>query len=303
MALVTPINAASGSSEVEAFVASVGDRVRKARQRRGITRKVLSAESGVSLRYLAQLENGGGNISIALLRKVAMALGHRVEWFVSEDDPWTSDSAQLLERFHAASEKQKEQVRDLLSARKTDDLKSRRICLLGLRGAGKSTLGRLTSDQLQLPFLEINSEIQRLSGMPIQELINFYGQEGYRRIEKQALEGIVADTDSVLLAAAGGIVAEPSTYQYLLTHFNTIWLKASPDEHMSRVRGQGDERPMVGNPQAMEQLKSILTSREALYANADFTINTSGCSLEHSTAELAQAISRLHQSRLTFGAD
>jgi XRE family aerobic/anaerobic benzoate catabolism transcriptional regulator len=294
MVAITPISVASDGSEVEAFVASVGDRVRKARERRGITRKALSAASGVSLRYLAQLENGGGNISIALLRKVAMALGHRVEWFVSEDDPWTSDSAQLLEWFRTANDEQKQRVLGLLSPRKAVNLKKQRICLLGLRGAGKSSLGKLASEQLQLPFLEINSEIQRLSGMPIHELINFYGQEGYRRIEKQAIEGIVADTDSVLLATAGGIVAEPTTYQYLLNHFNTIWLKASPDEHMSRVRQQGDERPMVGNPQAMEQLKSILTSREALYTKADFTINTSARSLKYSTEELVQAIGCLH---------
>ena len=290
MVAITSTSSVLDDSEVEAFVASVGDRVRKARERRGITRKALSAASGVSLRYLAQLENGGGNISIALLRKVAIALGHRVEWFVSEDDPWTSDSAQLLEWFRTADDEQKKRVLGLLSSPETENLKKQRICLLGLRGAGKSSLGKLASEQLQLPFLEINSEIQRLSGMPIHELINFYGQEGYRRMEKQAIEGIVADTDSVLLAAAGGIVAEPTTYQHLLIHFNTIWLKASPDEHMSRVRQQGDERPMIGNPQAMEQLKSILTSREALYTKADLTISTSGCSLEHSTRELVQAI-------------
>lgn len=293
MTNVTPIEAVSQTSEVEAFVASVGERVRKARERRGITRKALSASSGVSLRYLAQLENGGGNISIALLRKVAIALGHRVEWFVSDEDPWTSDSAQLLEWFRTASDDQKRHITDLLNPTRADELKKQRICLVGLRGAGKSTLGKLASDQLQLPFLEINSEIQRLSGMPIHELINFYGQEGYRRIEKQAIEGIVAGTESVILAAAGGIVAEPTTYQYLLTHFTTIWLKASPDEHMSRVREQGDERPMVGNPQAMEQLKSILTSREALYANADVTVNTSGHTIDRSMQDLVEAIGLL----------
>ncbi|MFK7854747.1 MAG: helix-turn-helix transcriptional regulator [Granulosicoccus sp.] len=279
--------------EIEAFVASVGERVRKARERRGITRKALSIASGVSLRYLAQLENGGGNISIALLRKVAIALGHRIEWFVSDEDPWISDSAQLLEWFRTANDQQKKDVLALLKPKQTDLQKKQRFCLVGLRGAGKSSLGRMVSSHLKMPFLEINSEITRLSGLPIHELVNFYGQEGYRRIEKQAIEGVVADTDNLILAAAGGIVAEPSTYQYLLTNFHTIWLKASPDEHMNRVQDQGDQRPMVGNPRAMEQLKSILTSREALYANADITVNTSGRTLEESSLDLIDAIGKL----------
>jgi len=279
--------------EVDAFVAAVGERVRRARERKGITRRVLSELSGVSQRYLAQLENGGGNISIALLFKVANALDHRVEWLVGEDDPWGSETVRVAEFFRQATTEQRQRVMQILDPGRPAQLRRQRICLIGLRGAGKSTLGRLLGKELSLPFIELNRDIEEQSGMPVSELMALYGQEGYRRLERQAVERVVATSDSVVLAVAGGIVSEPETYGFLLRNFHTIWLKASPEEHMGRVRLQGDERPMAGNPKAMEELKSILTSREVLYSKAESIVNTSGKTVEESLKDVLDAVRKL----------
>jgi XRE family transcriptional regulator, aerobic/anaerobic benzoate catabolism transcriptional regulator len=277
----------------EAFIALVGDRVRKARERKGITRKRLSELSQVSQRYLAQLEGGEGNISIALLHRVAAALDHRIEWLVCEEDPWSSEGAQIASLYSAATTPQRQRVLQILSPDQPSRLRRQRICLIGLRGAGKSTLGRMLGESLDIPFIELNRDIEEQSGMPVNEVMALYGQEGYRRLERQALERIVAMTDCVVLAVAGGIVSEPETYNFLLRNFHTIWLKATPEEHMQRVRTQGDERPMAGNPKAMEELNSILASREALYARAEATVNTGGQNLLESKADLIGAVKRL----------
>jgi len=182
------------------------------------------------------------------------------------------------------------QVMAVLAPEAPASLRAQRICLIGLRGAGKSTLGRLAGEALGLPFVELNREIEEQSGMPVDEVMALYGQEGYRRLEAQALERIVQTSDALVLAVAGGIVAEPRTYAFLLRHFHTIWLRATPEEHMMRVRAQGDERPMAGNPKAMDELRSILTSREALYARAEAQVNTSGLALDAAKARLIEAI-------------
>ncbi|MFN3147478.1 MAG: helix-turn-helix transcriptional regulator [Paracoccaceae bacterium] len=273
-----------------ALMATVGERVRRARERKGISRRVLSDLSGVSQRYLAQLETGQGNISIALLWRVAEALDHRIEWLVGEEDPWTSEELRVTELYRSANAAERRKVMEILAPEAPGSLRAQRICLIGLRGAGKSTLGRLVGDELGLPFVELNREIGEQAGMPVDEVMALYGQEGYRRLESQALERVVATSDALILAVAGGIVAEPRTYAFLLRHFHTVWLRATPEEHMLRVRAQGDERPMAGNPKAMEELRSILTSREALYARAEAQVNTSGKTLEASKAELLAAI-------------
>ena len=282
----------AGASELseDDFVSMVGDRVRMARARRGISRKVLSELSGVSQRYLAQLEGGQGNISIALLKRIAVALDHRIEWLVGEDDPWNSDALRVAALFRAATVEQKRRVLALLDPDNAGEQRGRRIALIGLRGAGKSTLGRLAAAARDIPFVELNAEIEATSGMPVNELMALYGQEGYRRLEKQALVNLVATHEQLVLAVAGGIVSEPDTYNYLLRHCHTIWLKAAPEEHMARVRGQGDERPMAGNPAAMDELKSILTSREALYAKAEAMVDTSGSSVDGSMEAVVEAI-------------
>lgn len=284
----------SKEARVEASVAGliqqVGERVRKARERKGIPRRVLSDMSGVSPRYLAQLEAGEGNISIGLLQRVAVALDHRIEWLVGQDDPWNSDALRVADMFRASSSEVQKTVLRALSPQPAEILRARRLCLVGLRGAGKSTLGALVGKALNIPFVELNAEIESQSGMPVDEVIALYGQEGYRKLEAQAVDRIIATFDTVILAVAGGIVGEPETYTTLLGHFHTIWLRAAPDDHMARVRAQGDERPMAGNPEAMEQLRLILTSREALYGKALAELDTTGQRVETSLARLLALI-------------
>lgn len=268
----------------------VGLRVRQARESHSMPRRVLSENSGVSPRYLAQLEAGEGNISIGLLQRVATALDIRIEWFLSQDDPEKAAAQRVADLFLDAKQDTRAAVLDLLDPQSQQTTRGNRVCLVGLRGAGKSTLGRMVGQSLAVPFVELNEEIESQSGMPVAEVMALYGAEGYRKLEAQALSRIVSNHEKVVLAVAGGIVAEPETYTYLLTHFHTVWVKTSPGEHMSRVRAQGDERPMAGNPEAMEQLRSILTSREVQYQKAQEVLDTSGRSVEHSLSELLQMI-------------
>lgn len=277
-------------AQIADFIAMVGERVRMARNRKGISRRQLSELSGVSQRYLAQLEGGDGNVSIALLRKIANSLDFEVEWLVGRDDPWTSDAITLMRLFRQATRDQRARVMEILDPNDTGTRRAGRVALIGLRGAGKSTLGRKTAEKLGVAFVELNQVIEEVAGMPVDEVIALYGQEGYRRLEKQALVNLVATHEQLVLAVAGGIVSEPDTYNYLLRHCHTIWLKAEPEDHMARVRGQGDERPMAGNPAAMDELKSILTSREALYAKAEAMVDTSRASVDDSMDAVIEAI-------------
>lgn len=287
----TPNNPADDAeASVKDLIARVGDRVRKARERRGIPRRVLSEISGVSPRYLAQLEAGEGNISIGLLQRVAVALDHRIEWLVGEDDPWTSDAMRVADLFRVANTEVQQTVLQALNPEPEQVVRAQRICLVGLRGAGKSTLGARLGEALDVPFVELNAEIEEQSGMPVDEVMALYGQEGYRKLEAQAVSRVIATHETLILAVAGGIVAEPETYKNLLSNFHTIWLRASPAEHMDRVRAQGDERPMAGNPEAMEQLKSILKSREALYDKARAQLDTAGQTIDASLEALLELV-------------
>jgi XRE family aerobic/anaerobic benzoate catabolism transcriptional regulator len=286
----SPLSGQEAADETD-FLAKVGERVRTARARKGISRKALADLSGVSLRYLAQLEGGEGNISIALLKRIAEALDHRIEWLVGEDDPWNSDVAAVASLFRTATREQRMKVFEILDPQQQASLnKGRRIALIGLRGAGKSTLGQLSATTLNIPFVELNEEIEHISGMALTELMALYGQDGYRRLERQAVERVAATHDVLMLAVAGGIVSEPDNFNCLLRHFHTVWLRARPEEHMDRVRAQGDTRPMAGIPAAMDELKAILTSREALYARSDAQINTSGRTVDASLEDLVSII-------------
>ncbi len=276
--------------EVAILIARVGERVRKARERKGIPRRVLSEISGVSPRYLAQLEAGEGNISIGLLQRVASALDHRIEWLMTEEDPWSSEALHVADLYRSANTETRARVMHLLRPESAAELRAQRICLLGLRGAGKSTLGQKAGEALNIPFVELNREIEEQSGMPVNEVMALYGQEGYRKLEAQAVTRVIQTHDTMILAVAGGIVAAPDTYTTLLNRFHTIWVKASPTEHMDRVRAQGDTRPMAGNPEAMADLKSILTSREALYEKAQVSLDTSGKTTAQSLQDLLALI-------------
>jgi XRE family aerobic/anaerobic benzoate catabolism transcriptional regulator len=279
-------------ANIQRLLVSVGERVRNARARMGISRRMLAEKSGVSQRYLAQLEVGQGNISIGLLLRIAEALDFRIEWLVGEDDPWTSEIVSITSLLRSATRAQRERVREILVPENPGTRRAQRIAFIGLRGAGKSTLGRLAAAELGLPFKELNDDIQEASGMPAGEVMALYGPEGYRHLERQSLERLVALHDRLLLAAAGGIVSQPDTFKYLLRNYHTVWLKAEPEEHMTRVRGQGDERPMAGNPHAMAELRNILKSREVLYAQAEAHVDTSKSTLSESLQAVLEAIGK-----------
>ncbi len=277
-------------ARIAQFLCAVGERVRTARTRKGISRRILSEASGVSQRYLAQLENGEGNISIGLLLRIASALDFRIEWLLAREGPWNSELANISTLFRSATKQQREHVLKILDPKHPNLHRASRCALIGLRGAGKSTLGRLAASELGLSFLELNQEIEQASGIPVHEVFSLYGQEGYRRLESQCLERIVATHDNLILAVSGGIVSEPETFNYLLQNCYSIWLKAEPEEHMERVHGQGDERPMAGNLDAMAELRKILSSREVLYAKAGAVVNTSNATLDESLKAVVKVI-------------
>lgn len=281
---------AIATPQAQDLIARVGARVRFVREEKGIPRRVLSERSGVSPRYLAQLEAGEGNISIGLLHRVALALDCGMETLISDDPPLANGAARVAMLFHAASPERQQEVMALLAPEPAAHLRANRICLIGLRGAGKSTLGAMAGKALDLPFIELNREISAASGMPVEEVMALYGIDGYRKLEAQAVSRIIGSQDRVILEVAGGIVAEPETYDLVQAHFHTIWIKAAPQDHMDRVRAQGDERPMAGNPEAMEQLKTLLSSREPLYAKAQAQLDTSGRSAAQAVNALLDLI-------------
>lgn len=267
-------------------------RVREARNARGLPRRVLSERSGVSPRYLAQLEAGAGNISVILLHRVATALDLKIETLLAEELLWDREVQRIAALYQQAPVDVQQQVRTLLSPQNPGVLRAGRVCLIGLRGAGKSTLGQLAGDALNIPFVELNKDIEAELDMPLAEIMALYGQDGYREMEAEAIERVSARYDRLILAVAGGIVAEPATYSRLLQRFHTIWVRTSPAEHMQRVRAQGDVRPMEGNPAAMTQLKALLDGREPLYQKADAQINTSNRTVKTSLNDLLGIISR-----------
>jgi XRE family transcriptional regulator, aerobic/anaerobic benzoate catabolism transcriptional regulator len=284
--------AAKASNATQSYLAALGERVREARARRGISRKLLAADSGVSERYLAQLEAGQGNVSILLLRQIAIALDLPLAELLAEDSAEAAELT-LTTQFLRQLPRQKlatvraQLVRDYGSAR---DERMKRIALVGLRGAGKSTLGARLAKLLGRPFVELNREIEREAGTSLSEIFLLYGQAGYRRYERRSLEKVLEKNERAVIATGGSIVSEPGTYELLLSSCFTVWLKAAPEEHMARVIAQGDTRPMAGNDQAMQDLRRILDGRAMLYRQADVVVDTAGKSVERSLAELRKSI-------------
>ena len=274
------------------FLLFLGTRVREVRDRRGMTRKMVAHEADVSERHLAQLEAGEGNISIALLRRISAALSvSLVELFAPEaEEP---AEKRLIQRFlerlpaHRVEEVLFRLMRDFGHEEK---VRRMRIALIGLRGAGKSTLGFKLSQETNIPFLELDREIEKDTGMPLAEIFSLYGQSGYRAIERRTLERVLHECHGAVISVGGGVVSEKETYDYLLSNCYTVWIKAQPEEHMSRVIAQGDFRAMAGSDQAMEDLRRILGAREPLYRKADMSIDTSGDSVEESLAKLKLAL-------------
>ena len=276
-----------------AYLERLGTRVRQTRARRGVTRRALARDSGVSERYLAQLEAGHGNISVGRLRQVARALGVAVEELAQDGAERPAELALLLERLGRLGRAALAEALDLLGQQLgavLDGARADRVALVGLRGAGKTTLGqRLAADQ-GVPFIEMAREVERDSGLSLQELFDLSGQAAYRRYERRALGRVLESNRAVVIAAGGSIVSEPATYARLLDTCLTVWLKAAPEDHMGRVVAQGDMRPMADNPEAMADLERILEERAALYGKADLVIETSGHTPAESAAALAAAV-------------
>ena len=274
------------------FLLSLGKRVREVRDRRGMTRKLVAREAGVSERHLAHLETGEGNVSIVLLRHIAGALDVSLIELLAPEAEDTVEK-RLIRRFlerlpqHRLEEVVFRLMRDFGHE---EAVRRKRIALIGLRGAGKSTLGGRLARELGVPFIELDHEIERDTGMPASELFALYGQSGYRRIEQRTLERVIGDNERAVISVGGGVVSQPDTYDMLLSSCLTVWVKARPEEHMARVMAQGDLRPMAGNDEAMEDLKRILAAREALYAKADSVLDTSDETVEESFMKMRQLV-------------
>jgi XRE family aerobic/anaerobic benzoate catabolism transcriptional regulator len=262
-----------------AFLRALGHRVRLLRTQRGMTRRILAAQSGVSERYISAVEAGTGNGSILLLRGLARALNVRLRVLLEDEaEPFTPPRPRAPDH-HG------------------------RIALIGLRGAGKSTIGRLLADQCGVAFLELDQEIEKEAGLGLGEIMELHGQAGFRRLERAVLDRLIDAHAEAVIAAGGGIVSETATFARLLESCLTVWVKAAPEAHMQRVIDQGDLRPMRDNRRSMADLRAILASREALYARADLQIETTGRTIQATVAELLSAItgqdSRLAAARAT----
>ena len=271
------------------YLQRLGLRVRDTRARLNMTRKVLAAASGVSERYLAQLEGGRGNISILLLRQVARALSLALPDLLREERERSIKLMQLTRYLEQLSPRRLQQARGMLvSALGEFDPQQRRrhIALIGLRGAGKSTLGKALADTLKRPFIELDQEIEREAGVPLAEIFSLYGQAAYRRLELRCLENVTELHAQAVIATGGSLVTEPDTFETLRSCCFTIWLEASAEEHMQRVIDQGDMRPITGREESMSYLRQILEQRESLYRQADATLDTSGKTVEESLIEL-----------------
>ena len=287
--------------DANATLAELGARVRAWRARRGMTRKALAADSGLSERFLADVESGKGNVSINSLEAAARALNITViDLLQDAPRPALARTQGLLSRL---DDSQLDQAYGLLgSTFGLGDAQGReqRVALIGLRGAGKSTLGAQLATERGLPFIELDREIEREAGTSMNEILLLHGQAGYRRYERRALLRIAEEhPDGVVMTTGGSIVSERETFDLLQSRFYCVWLKASPEEHMARVVAQGDMRPFDSggaNHEALDDLRRILTSREALYARADAVVDTAARTLKQSMTDLKRAVPQTNQN-------
>jgi XRE family aerobic/anaerobic benzoate catabolism transcriptional regulator len=274
------------------FLEVLGARVRDARARHGMTRPMLARDSKISLRYLAELESGRGNFSIVLLRRVADAIHVKLAELLDDELPSPVEYTLLLERARRLNPSELREAAELMAERfgKRSD-RVDRIALIGLRGAGKSTLGAMLAHNLGWRFVELSREIEAEAGVRVDEIFDLWGQAAYRRYERRALERVMRGRRKVVLATAGGLVSEPATFDLLLESFYTVWLRASPQEHWDRVISQGDHRVKgSGDDEALADMQRILTQREALYGNADAQLNTGAKTVKESLRDLLTLI-------------
>jgi XRE family aerobic/anaerobic benzoate catabolism transcriptional regulator len=281
----------AASRNADAYLHRLGERVRTLRNQRGMTRKALAQHAKVSERYLAQLEAGLGNCSIVLLRRIARAIGLPVTQLVHDGAEPPLDLVLLTQFLERLAPDMLVEARKLVTEHFSSPSEDRRrIALIGLRGGGKSTLGQLLAEHLGVPFIELDREIERRSGANLSEIFDMFGQETFRRAEREALDEVLRRHPHFVIATSGSIVTEPGTLELLLASCFTVWVRAEPEEHMKRVMAQGDMRPMANNARAMEDLVSILKSREPLYAKAEAVLATTGKTPEQNLAELLRVI-------------
>ena len=279
------------SRNSDAYLHRLGERVRTLRNQRGMTRKALAQHARVSERYLAQLEVGLGNCSIVLLRRIARAIGLPVTQLVHDGAEPPLDLVLLTQFLERLPPERLVEARKLVTEHFSSPSEDRRrIALIGLRGGGKSTLGALLAERLNVPFIELDREIEKRSGASLSEIFEMFGQETFRRAEREALSDVLRRHQHFVIATSGSIVAEPSTLELLLSSCFTVWVRAEPQEHMKRVMAQGDMRPIANSARAMDDLVSILRSREPLYAKADEALTTTGKTPEQNLAELLRII-------------
>jgi XRE family aerobic/anaerobic benzoate catabolism transcriptional regulator len=277
--------AAEGASEArDPFLSTLGERVRALRSRRGLTRKALARLAEVSERHLANVESGVGNASIQFLRQLATVLNCSLAEMIGDETASSPEWLMIREILRGRPEEELAKARSALAgmfeAPTSEIARRRRIALIGLRGAGKSSLGRMLADDWMVPFIELSRHIETVAGCSVSEIHALYGPNAYRRYEYRALEDAIRRFPRAVIATPGGIVSDPATFNLLLSHCYTVWLKATPEDHMGRVVAQGDTRPMQGNREAMEDLKSILESRSSFYSKADQSFDTSDMTQE-----------------------
>jgi XRE family transcriptional regulator, aerobic/anaerobic benzoate catabolism transcriptional regulator len=282
--ILHPSEAAASQGDADSvknpFLAALGERVRALRARRGMTRKAVAQTAGVSERHLANLEYGEGNVSILLLLQVAQALQSSLAELLgdvtTQSAEWLLIRELLENRDDATLRRVRLAVSDLLGAQAGPQPgKSSCIALIGLRGAGKTTLGQMLADDLGYPFVELSREIEKFAGCSVSEIQGLYGQNAYRRYERRALEEAIQIYPEAVIATPGGLVSDAATFNLLLAHCTTIWLQAEPEDHMNRVRAQGDLRPMAASAEAMDDLRTILAGRSAFYSKAQYRLDTS----------------------------
>ncbi len=260
------------------FLIALGERLRGLRSRRGLTRKALARLAEVSERHLANVESGVGNASIQFLRQLTTVLNCTLAEMIGDETATSPEWLMIREILRGRSDEELAQARAALAgifeAPTTEIARRQRLALIGLRGAGKSSLGRMLADHWMVPFVELNQQIETLAGCSVAEIHALYGPNAYRRYEYRALEDVIQRFPRAVIATPGGLVSDPATFNLLLSHCYTVWVQASPQEHMARVVAQGDMRPMLGNREAMDDLNNILESRAAFYSKADETFET-----------------------------
>jgi XRE family transcriptional regulator, aerobic/anaerobic benzoate catabolism transcriptional regulator len=280
---LTPSEAEAGDAPLEEaknpFLVALGERTRALRSRRGMTRKAVALAADVSERHLANLEYGVGNASILVLLQVAGALQCTLAELLGDvtttSPEWLLIRELLEHRDDAELRRARVAIGELFGTGGGNAARSPRVALIGLRGAGKSTLGRMLAADLGVPFVELSLEIEKFAGCSVAEIQALYGQNAYRRYERRALEEAIQIHGEAVIASPGGLVSDPATFNLMLAHCTTVWLQAKPEDHMSRVIDQGDMRPMGTSKEAMEDLKGILAGRTAFYSKADLSLDTS----------------------------